>query len=193
VSRRSVLRTRPQRERDRKFADSARSQFEATQEEVQPASARDFSMSRENPAISCSSSPSAASDEPRKPPLQVLHEELLPLPSTDGTLQLRTRWFAPARVEGLSAVADERCRTDKLDRAIKRRSSRETTMVGRGATLDGRLFLGGTDGSNPVPSSAESGANASLAEKNHWRAPRDLRRFLTNCTDRARGPNPSLI
>src|SRR6516162_8915015 len=54
VSRRSVLRTRPQRERDRKFADSARSQFEATQEEVQPASARDFSMSRENPAISCS-------------------------------------------------------------------------------------------------------------------------------------------
>src|SRR6516162_10510970 len=94
VSRRSVLRTRPQRERDRKFADSARSQFEATQEEVQPASARDFSMSRENPAISCSSSPSAASDEPRKPPLQELHEELLPLPSTDGTLQLRNRWFA---------------------------------------------------------------------------------------------------
>ena len=145
MSRRSVLRTRPQRERDRKFADSARSQFEATQEEVQPASARDFSMSRENPAISCSSSPSVATGEPRKSPLQVLHEELLPLPSTDGALQLRNRWFAPARVKGLSAVADERCRTDKLDRAIKRRSSRETTMVGRGATLDGRLFLGGTD------------------------------------------------
>ena len=35
-------------------------------------------------------------------------------------------------------------------------SSRETTMVGRGASLDGRLFLGGTDGSNPVPSSGES-------------------------------------
>jgi len=29
-------------------------------------------------------------------------------------------------------------------------------MVGRGASLHGRLFLGGTDGSNPVPSSAES-------------------------------------
>jgi len=99
VSRRSVLRTRPQRERDRKFADSARSQFEATQEEVQPASARDFSMSRENPAISCSSSPSAASGKPRKPPLQVLHEELLPLPSTDGTLQLRNRWFADSSLE----------------------------------------------------------------------------------------------
>jgi hypothetical protein len=50
-------------------------------------------------------------------------------------------------VKGLSAVADERCRTDKLDGVIKHRSSRETTMVGRGASLDGRLFLGGTDGS----------------------------------------------
>jgi len=29
-------------------------------------------------------------------------------------------------------------------------------MVGYGASLDGRLFLGGTDGSNPVPSSGES-------------------------------------
>ena len=29
-------------------------------------------------------------------------------------------------------------------------------MVGRGASLDGLLFLGGTDGSNPVPSSGES-------------------------------------
>jgi len=29
-------------------------------------------------------------------------------------------------------------------------------MVGRGVSLDGRLFLGGTDGSNPVPSSSES-------------------------------------
>ena len=97
------------------------------------------------PAISCSSSPSVATGEPRKPPLRVLHEELLPLPSTDGALQLRNRWFAPARVKGLSAVADERCRTDKLDGVIKRRSSRKTTMVGREATLDGRLFLGGTD------------------------------------------------
>ena len=61
--------------------------------------------------------------------------------------------------KGLSAIADERCRTDKLDGVIKHRSSRETTMVGRGASLDGRLFLSGTDGSNPVPSSAESAAN----------------------------------
>ena len=59
-------------------------------------------------------------------------------------------------MKGISAVADERCRTDKLDVVIKHRSSRETTMVGRGAALDGRLFLGGTDGSNPVPSSGES-------------------------------------
>jgi hypothetical protein len=29
-------------------------------------------------------------------------------------------------------------------------------MVGREASLDGRLFLGGTDGSNSVPSSGES-------------------------------------
>src|SRR6516162_6842962 len=58
--------------------------------------------------------------------------------------------------KGLSAVAEGRSRTDKLDRVIKHRSSRETTMVGRGASLHGRLFLGGTDGSNPPPSSAES-------------------------------------
>ena len=60
-------------------------------------------------------------------------------------------------MKGLSAVADERYRTDKLEGVIKHRSSRETTMVGRGASLDGRLFLGGTDGSNPPPSSGESG------------------------------------
>src|SRR6516164_10686918 len=40
--------------------------------------------------------------------------------------------------------------------SLKHRSSRETTMVGRGASLDGCLFLGGTDGSNPVPSGGES-------------------------------------
>ena len=68
----------------------------------------------------------------------------------------RIRTIGPALVEGLSAVADVRCRTDKLDGVIKHRSSREPTMVGRGASLDGRLFLGGTDGSNPVPPSAES-------------------------------------
>jgi hypothetical protein len=33
----------------------------------------------------------------------------------------------------------------ELDEVIKYRSSRETTIVGRGASLDGRLFLGGTD------------------------------------------------
>ena len=59
-------------------------------------------------------------------------------------------------VKDLSAVADERCRTDKLDGVIILRSSRETTMVGRGASLDVRLFLGGTDGSNPVASRGES-------------------------------------
>jgi hypothetical protein len=63
-------------------------------------------------------------------------------------------------VKGLSAVADERCRTDKLEGVIKRRSSRETTMVRRGASLDGRVFLGGTHGSNPVPSSGESATNS---------------------------------
>ena len=57
-------------------------------------------------------------------------------------------------MKGLSAVADERCWTDKLDVVIKHRSSRETTIVCRGATLDGRLFLGGTDGSNPSPAHA---------------------------------------
>jgi hypothetical protein len=51
----------------------------------------------------------------------------------------RIRTIGPALVKGLSAVADERCQTDKLDGVIKRRSSRETTMVGRGASLDGRL------------------------------------------------------
>ena len=73
----------------------------------------------------------------------------------------RIRTIGPALVKDLSAVADERCRTDKLDGVIKHRSSRETTMVGRGASLDVRLFLGGTDGSNPVPSSAESASNRS--------------------------------
>ena len=56
-------------------------------------------------------------------------------------------------------------RTDKLDRVIKRRSSRETTMVGRGASPHGHLFLGGTDGSNPVPSSGESANPRSLSRR----------------------------
>ena len=35
-------------------------------------------------------------------------------------------------------------------------------MVGRGSPLNGRLVDGGTDGSNPSPSSGESGANLTL-------------------------------
>jgi hypothetical protein len=85
---------------------------------------------------------------------------------------LRNRWFADSALErtgfepsvpllrkGLSAVAERRCRTDKLDGVIKHRSSPETTVVGRGPPLDGRLFDGGTDGSNPSSSSGESGTN----------------------------------
>jgi len=68
----------------------------------------------------------------------------------------RIRTIGPALVKGLSAVAGKRCRIDNLDWVLKHRSSRETTMVGRGASLDDLLFLGGTDGSNPVPSSGES-------------------------------------
>jgi hypothetical protein len=73
----------------------------------------------------------------------------------------RIRAIGPAPAKGLSAVAEGRCRTDKLDGLIKHRSSRETTMVGRGP-LSTAVFLGGTDGSNPVPSSGESGENAGL-------------------------------
>ena len=58
-------------------------------------------------------------------------------------------------------VAEGRSRTDKLDGVIKHRSSRETTMVRHGASLHGHLLLGGTDGSNPLPSSKESAANLS--------------------------------
>ena len=67
-------------------------------------------------------------------------------------------------------------------------------MVGRGASLEGRLFLGGTDGSNPVCSSGEShqpehsGRSLDLTGSNlHWRAPDreraspDKRRRLKCC------------
>src|SRR6516162_4659526 len=56
---------------------------------------------------------------------------------TDGSWTLR--WREPdsnhrsRSCEKSLAVADERCRIDKLDGVIKHRSSRETTMVGRGA------------------------------------------------------------
>ena len=62
----------------------------------------------------------------------------------------------PLLRKGLLAVAERRYRTDKLDGVIKHSSSRETTVVGRGPPLHGRLFDGGTDGSNPSPSSGES-------------------------------------
>src|SRR5256885_11332292 len=65
----------------------------------------------------------------------------------------------PLLRKGLSAVAERRCRTDKLDGVITQRSSRETMGVGRGPPLHGRLYDGGTDGSNPSSSSGESGAN----------------------------------
>ena len=55
------------------------------------------------------------------------------------------RTISPALAKSLSAVAERRTRTDKLERVIKHRSSLETTMVGRGASPQGRLFLGGTD------------------------------------------------
>jgi hypothetical protein len=40
--------------------------------------------------------------------------------------------------------------------SIKPRSSREMSVVARGSPLNGRLVDGGTDGSNPSPSSGES-------------------------------------
>jgi hypothetical protein len=67
--------------------------------------------------------------------------------------------LVPLLRKGFSAVAERRCRADKLDGVIKHRSSRETTVVGRGPPLHGRLFDGGTDGSNPSSSCKESCAN----------------------------------
>ena len=56
--------------------------------------------------------------------------------------------------KGLSAVAEGDAGPISWMGPLSR-SSRETTMVGRGVSLHGRLFLG-TDGSNPVPSGSES-------------------------------------
>ena len=53
-------------------------------------------------------------------------------------------------------------------------------MVGRGASLDGCLFLGGTDGSNPVPSSRESTNFRFLGHRRAppaWFLPEELCRF----------------
>ena len=55
-----------------------------------------------------------------------------------------TQTIGPALVKGLAAVADERCRTDKLIGVIKHKSSRETTMVGRGG-LSRRVSLSRRD------------------------------------------------
>ena len=67
----------------------------------------------------------------------------------------RIRTIGPALPKRSLGCCRRGRRTDKLDGALKHRSSRETTMVGRGVSLHGRLFLG-TDGSNPVPSGIES-------------------------------------
>jgi hypothetical protein len=48
------------------------------------------------------------------------------------------RTIGPAVAKGLSAIAEGTYQTDKLDGVIKHRSSREMTMVGGGAFLDGR-------------------------------------------------------
>src|SRR5215813_14786885 len=55
----------------------------------------------------------------------------------------RIRTIGPALAKGLSAVAEGGRRTDKLDGVIKHRSSRETTMVGRGASLTAVSFSAG--------------------------------------------------
>jgi len=87
-------------------------------------------------------------------------------------------------------VAEGRSRTDKLDGVIKHRPSRETTMVGRRASLHGHLLLGGTDDSNPLPSSGESVANLVIAKAcprllsavgTSGFAIQMLRRILTTC------------
>src|SRR5215471_21195430 len=75
----------------------------------------------------------------------------------------RIRTIGTALRKGSLGSAERRCRTDRLDGIIKPRSSRETSVVARGSLLNRRLVDGGTDGSNPSPSSGESGANLSLA------------------------------
>ncbi len=67
----------------------------------------------------------------------------------------RIRTIGPALAKGLSAVAKGRCRTNKLDGVIKHRSSTRDDNGWPRTSLHGRLFLGRTDGSNPVPSSVE--------------------------------------
>src|SRR6516225_585980 len=58
----------------------------------------------------------------------------------------RIRTIGPALAKGLSAVADERCRTDKLDGVIK---ARDADGRPRGLSRRPSLFFRGTDGSNP--------------------------------------------
>ena len=54
-----------------------------------------------------------------------------------------TQTIGPALVKGLAAVADERCRTDKLDGVIKHRWSRETTMSAAGPLSTAISFSAG--------------------------------------------------
>src|SRR6516162_7230552 len=68
----------------------------------------------------------------------------------------RIRTIGTALRKGPLGSAEQRCRTDRLDGIMKPRSSRETSVVARGSLFDGRLVDGGTDGSNPSPSTEES-------------------------------------
>jgi hypothetical protein len=68
----------------------------------------------------------------------------------------RIRTIGTALRKGLSAVAERGCRGRQVNGVIRLRSSRETTVVGRGPALHDRLSDGGTDGSNSSSSSGES-------------------------------------
>src|SRR6516164_9581243 len=81
----------------------------------------------------------------------------------------RIRTIGTALRKGSLGSAEQRCRTDRLDGIMKPRSSRETSVVARGSLFDGRLVDGGTDGSNPSPSTEESHANLSFRGASHLR------------------------
>jgi hypothetical protein len=59
-------------------------------------------------------------------------------------------------------------------------------MVGRGASLDGRLFLAGTDGSNPVPTRGGQQTFGSSQDDDTRcsKQPRNLRRHGLRCNPR---------
>ena len=65
------------------------------------------------------------------------------------------RTIGPALAKGLSAVAERRSRTDKLDRSLSTgRLARRQWSAARDLS-PGPSPSGGTDGSNPLPSSGE--------------------------------------